>query len=252
MRALSARELLEVWERGLAAPPVERALLLLAAACPDTPVEALARESVGGRDARLLRLREETFGLRLSSLADCPACGERLETAFEVTDIRVEVTASQEPLALSAAGCELSFRLPNSLDVAALALRNGASNASGDTGSDPRRRLLDRCLIAARGPQGEALAAAELPDTAVAAIAAKMATADPQGDVELALSCPSCGHGWPAAFDILTYFWTEVDAWARLLLHEIHRLAAAYHWSERDILELSPWRRRAYLELIGA
>ena len=78
-----------------------------------------------------------------------------------------------------------------------------------------------------------------------------MAAADPQADVELALSCPACGHAWPAAFDIASFLWTEVDAWARVLLHEIHALASAYGWREADILALSPRRRRAYLELIG-
>ena len=32
---------------------------------------------------------------------------------------------------------------------------------------------------------------------------------------------------------------------------EVHALASAYHWHERDILALSPVRRQAYLELLG-
>ena len=244
MRALSAQVLLEVWERGRAAPPVERALLLLAAASPETPVEELARESVGGRDARLLDLREETFGSRLVSLADCPACGERLETSFEVAEIRAEGAAEgpAEIRELTADGRELSFRLPNSLDLAAL--------AAAGPGEDLRRLLLARCLLGALSPDEPA--ELELTDETVATIARRMAAADPQGEVELALACPACGHGWPAAFDILSFFWTELDAWARLLLREVHLLASTYHWRERDILELTPWRRRAYLELLGA
>jgi len=54
MRALSARELLEVWEQGQGRPLHHRALLLLAAACPDESSEALARLSIGSRDARLV------------------------------------------------------------------------------------------------------------------------------------------------------------------------------------------------------
>src|SRR3712207_8173915 len=48
-----------------------------------------SRESVGRRDARLLTLREWTFGPRLVSLASCPLCAERLETAFDAAEIRV-------------------------------------------------------------------------------------------------------------------------------------------------------------------
>jgi hypothetical protein len=34
------------------------------------------------------------------------------------------------------------------------------------------------------------------------------------------------------------------------LLRDVHRLALAYHWSERDILGLSLRRRRSYLLLL--
>jgi hypothetical protein len=35
-----------------------------------------------------------------------------------------------------------------------------------------------------------------------------------------------------------------------VLLREVHRLARAYHWSERDILSLPLKRRLAYLLLL--
>src|SRR5262245_43264091 len=149
MRPLSARELLDAWERGQDAPPVQRALALLAAACPETPVEDLAGESVGRRDARLLALREWTFGPRLVSLAACPACGERLEAELDAAEIRAQ-SAEEAPaasLSIAAAGYELTFRLPNSGDLAAL--------AAGEDPDAARRRLLARCLLAARGPDGE-------------------------------------------------------------------------------------------------
>ena len=236
MRPLSAQELLDAWERGLGEPPVRRALLLVAAACPGADSEDLARESVGRRDARLLTLREWTFGPRLVSLASCPICAERLETSFDVADIRVasHEDVAEEPITLTVSGIELTFRLPNSADLLAL---TAAENVDG-----ARRRLLGRCLLGT--------GADDLSEDALQAVARRMAEADPQGDVELSLSCPACGHSWLAAFDIASFFWTEVDAWARVLLHEIHILASAYGWRESDILALSPWRRRSYLELI--
>jgi uncharacterized protein (UPF0212 family) len=246
MRPPSAQELLDAWERGLSEPPVERALTLLAAACPGTPPEELARESIGRRDGRLLTLREWTFGPRLVSVAACPACGERLETAFEVGDIRLDGLPEclpEEALSLAAEGYELTFRLPDSLDMAAL--------AAGESVEGARLRLLGRCILAARDPHGDAVSPERLPAAVLQAVVDRMAAADPQADVELALSCPSCGHAWAAAFDIAPFFWTEVDAWARVLLHEVHSLASAYHWREADILALSPRRRRSYLDLIG-
>src|SRR4030067_663874 len=79
MHLLTVSDVLSVWERGQGLHPVDRALLLLAAAQPGTPWEQLARLPVGQRDARLLALHERTFGPRLASYAECPRCGERLE-----------------------------------------------------------------------------------------------------------------------------------------------------------------------------
>ena len=78
-----------------------------------------------------------------------------------------------------------------------------------------------------------------------------MADADPQADVRLALDCPACGHKFLAAFDVVAYFWSEINAWAYRLLGEVHTLASAYGWREDDILALSPWRRHVYLEMVG-
>src|SRR5512146_2121668 len=44
MRVLSSTKLLSVWERGDSQPPVQRALLLLAAARPESTRDALANE----------------------------------------------------------------------------------------------------------------------------------------------------------------------------------------------------------------
>ena len=59
--SLSPWTLLDIWERGLAQPVAWRALLLLAAATPDTPLDELAALSVGQRDSHLLSLREHLF-----------------------------------------------------------------------------------------------------------------------------------------------------------------------------------------------
>ena len=40
------------------------------------------------------------------------------------------------------------------------------------------------------------------------------------------------------------------SARAGALLHEVHRLASAYGWSEAQILALSPARRAQYLALV--
>jgi hypothetical protein len=64
------------------------------------------------------------------------------------------------------------------------------------------------------------------------------------------LSCPACGHGWQVIFDIESFLWAKVSALAKRLLHEVHGLASAYGWTERDILALPAVRRQFYLEMI--
>lgn len=242
MRPLSAAELLSVWERGAAQQPAGRALALLAASCPEEGAEALAALSVGARDARLLRLREWTFGPRLSCVGECPGCGQRLELSLEVSDLLVPgAHPPARELTLAADGFEVRFRLPDSSDLIAV----GRGGAAGG-----RRRLLERCLLSS-ARAGVECAAADLPDEVLEAVAAEMGRADPQADVQLSLTCPDCGRRWDSPFDIVSYFWGELHAWAQRVLREVHALATAYGWREADILALSPLRREIYLQMVG-
>jgi hypothetical protein len=243
MRALSVPELLGVWESGLAQGPVDRALMLLAAACPDTPWDALATLSIGRRDASLLTLREWTFGPSMSSVVVCPQCGQKVELSFDVSDVRVENAVGTPEIAVAVAGYELQIRLPNSTDLSAIAREPGADRQ--------RRLLFERCLIVARR-NGQPTSPRELPAETIDAVAERLAEADPQADVRIAVSCPFCGKGWQAAFDIVSFLWSEIEAWAGGVLRDVHILASAYGWCERDILALSAARRQFYLEMVGA
>jgi hypothetical protein len=242
---LATPDLLAVWDSAAVLPPAGRAIALVAAACPDRSHEALAQRSVGWRDACLLTLRAWAFGPELDCLADCPRCGDHLELSFQVADVHLPpATEAGPPETVSVVldSRELRFRLPNSLDLEALA-------AAGD-GVDGVSVLLRRCLLP--DPHGQATDLPDpLPDAGVEEVSGRMAEADPQADVELALSCPVCGHAWVAPFDIASYLWSEIDAWARRTLHDVHLLARAYGWREADVLALSARRRRLYLEMIG-
>lgn len=242
MRALSVPELLRVWESGLAQGPVDRAVALLAAACPGASREAIADLTIGRRDSSLLTLREWTFGPRMASVAVCPQCGQRIELAFDVSEVRVD-TEPVDAVAMSAAGYELQVRPPNSADAAAITAEPRAERQ--------RRLLFERCFIkVSRG--GEPGTPSELPAETIDAVAERLAEADPQADIQLNVSCPSCGNAWQAVFDIVSFFWSEIEAWAVRILREVHILAAAYGWREEDILALTPVRRQLYLEMVGA
>jgi len=113
-----------------------------------------------------------------------------------------------------------------------------------------KRRLLERCVQRALR-NGESIPGGEIPDGVADAVSERMAEADPQADVRLALACPECGHRWQAVLDVVSFLWAEIHAWAIRLLRDVHVLAATYGWREVDILALTPWRRQAYLDMIG-
>lgn len=243
MYPLAARDLIRVWEWGGERHPVDRALALLVLACPERAWEDLVALTIGQRDALLLTLRELTFGPRLDSFAECPECGEYLEFAINAGELRAaDAGEPVEPeLTLELEDFEAQFRLPDSLDLAAVAHCDDVDTA--------RDMLVRRCVLQAR--QGKAdVTAADLPGAVVAALAARMAACDPLSEVQLDLCCPECGHSWPALLDIVSFFWTEISDQVKRLLRQVHALAHAYGWREADILAMSGQRRQLYLDMV--
>lgn len=243
MRILSAATLLNLWELGMGQSLVQRGLLPLQAACPELTAETSAQLSIGQRNHLLLQLRALTFGRQLEMQTTCPHCREPIEMSCTVADLlgngTPEGAASFE---LTQPEYVIHYRLPNSLDLAAIA-------DCRDLG-DAQKQLLLRCLEAVAF-SAEAIAADQLPDEIVAELLKQMELNDPQADIQLAWVCPSCGSDGSVAFDIVAYFWDEIHAWSQRMLRDIHTLARAYGWREADILALSPLRRQVYLELSG-
>jgi hypothetical protein len=111
-----------------------------------------------------------------------------------------------------------------------------------DDAEAARRELLRRCV-----PH------ADLDDAAlVDSLDAEMARQDPGAAIELQLCCPHCGREQAVLFDIVAYLCDEIADWAQQTLADVHLLARAYGWSERDILALTPARRRSYVQMVGA
>jgi hypothetical protein len=245
---LSAAELLEVWERGYAATPAARGLELLRAAHPDTPPRQLGEASLGWRDRELLALREGTFGSRMTGLADCPACAEPLELPLTVADLLDQAApggargpSHAAEVTVTAGGHEVTARVPNTLDLVAVAGLDDRVRAG--------RVLLERCVLASRR-DGLEVAVDQLPEPVADAVAERLAEADPQADVRVASTCVACGHAFSVVVDVAAFLWAEVEARAKRLALDVHVLAGAYGWAEADILALSPWRRELYLQAV--
>lgn len=255
VRSLSAADVLRAWELCQSQNLVERPLTLLALGM-GLPRSRLARLPIGQRDALLIALREITLGAGLEATADCPQCAQRVEMTFSAGDIRLDPSdvyslafeehTGDEPVEQRQMDEEfgdyhLSYRLPNSMDLIALLGSRSAEEA--------HQTLLRRCVIEVRGPDAPS-DPADLPGEVFAWLSERIAQADPQADILLDMTCPSCSHHWQAVFDIGSFFWVEIDALSKRLLYEVHALAGAYGWSESQILNMTAARRRAYLEMV--
>jgi hypothetical protein len=249
MRALSAQDIVLLWEVGKGLHPLECALLILGRAWPEYGRDALIELPLGRRDALLLELRRQVFGDRLEASVNCPACGQALDVSTRCTTLLGP--SHPEPLRLEQLeleGVRYVLRCPDSRDAAAAAV-------SG-SGEEATRVLLTRCLVptvddtdplsARRSAATELL---RLSESSQQVVANELARLDPQAEISFKLSCASCGHGWEALFDIASFLWKEICARARRSLQEVDTLARVYHWSEGEILRLSDARRATYLQL---
>ena len=232
MRAFSAADCLDLWERGSRLHPLDRGLLALAVALPGATPGALADWPLGRRNRALAELRCACFGARMMAWTACPACGEKLE--FEM-DGRT-LAAEREPLAPSPV--EIGgrrYRPPTTRDLAGLAREKQPEHAAA--------RLLDVCRVDGE-PDGM------LSDEDLDEIGDRLAMADPMAETRLALQCAVCRHEWIESLDWIEFLWTEIEARARRALFEIHSLAAAYGWTQEQILALSDTRRAWYVEMV--
>ena len=108
--------------------------------------------------------------------------------------------------------------------------------------------LLERCVTAATGPDGD-VDPATLPGPVREAVSRAMADADPLAEVLVTVACPACETEFVADIEVGGFVWAEVRARARRLLHEIDALARVYGWTESEVLALGERRRASYLRL---
>jgi len=210
----------------------------------------LARSlTVGDREALLLHLRRLTFGDKVQSILNCPSptCGEKMEIDLKVSDLLhppyadskavYETTVNQNNEA-----CRVLFHLPtggDQEDAGTVAMTN--PEAAVDL-------LIKRCVEKVTTENG---GPAEVQPHLIAdQLSRAMLELDPQAELKLNLTCPYCGQSCSAFLDASTFLFQELVAASKHLFKEVHLLAFHYHWSENEILGLTPTRRHQYLELL--
>lgn len=112
-------------------------------------------------------------------------------------------------------------------------------------------------LEARRGMFNALVAGADgaLPNSAPALIETiddLLAEFDPLVAFSVRITCAHCGIETDCPIDLQALALGELEKIQRQLVESIHRLALGYHWSEAEILDLTPKRRARYLHLIEA
>lgn len=244
MSNLSTANLLDIWERCLNQPLLQRALMLLTAAYPGLSSQQIAELSIGQRDMHLLHLREQLFGSRLMSSAVCPQCSERIEWENSISDMLGSDSQQQTEnshFELKWRQYQLQFRLPNSIDLAHVNAKRSVADAL--------ITVLQHCISKATH-KNKPVGIEKLPKSVIKALNQRIEQLDPHAEISMQLNCPNCAHQWPLLFDITHFLWSELNDWALRMLQTVHALAMTYGWTQNEILALSPMRRQLYLGMV--
>ncbi|HEV7389305.1 MAG TPA: hypothetical protein VGN73_11900 [Gemmatimonadaceae bacterium] len=198
-------------------------------------IECLVTLSTSGADG------EMTFGFR------CPntICGEASEIALTIDELttlqadayatgRVEVPVGDEVLTL---------RRPTGNDQLAWLNRTFAD------GGEVRKTMIRTLLV--HDNAGEAVGTDVGSDEWLDSIEEVMEEHDPLVNFKLKVKCPCCDGTTLVAIDLEELSLRGLRNAQLRLLAAVHRLAAHYHWSEREIFAVPAWRRAEYLSLIA-
>jgi hypothetical protein len=153
----------------------------------------------------------QTFGPVVACTVGCGSCGERLE-----------LTVDLGALPLPAEPATGGVRAPTTRDL-----------VDAGVSDDPRALLASRCGVV---------------DSATEEAAERLAGAAGRAVVT---TCPGCGGQVRCGLDPAQLLAEQVEVAAVRLLGEVAALAAAYGWTEPEVLALPPARRAAYLRLAG-
>ena len=214
--------------------------------CVESPDERLDAATLDRRVRALLQIVRETQGDRLIWKARCANedCEHEMELELSVSQL-LRMPAPAECFSWSAEpGCELELRLPTGRDQ--IEWRESAANANVE-GVDLRMASSLVSRVNGQQPASDWT----LPQEWLTALDAAFREHDMLTAMELQVSCPWCGKESALQPDVEALALSRLAAEQKRVLEEIHQLAAAYHWTEAEVLALPRLRRSFYIARIG-
>lgn len=233
MRVPATGDLVNLWEHGAGLHPLDRGLLALGAAMPESDPATIADWPLGRRNRALLDLHIAAFGPQLRGWSECAQCAEKMELEIDARVLLAQDRSIDDSIHFESR----VFRLPTTRDLAQAAREPGPEAAT--------HALVRRCLRSGESTE-------HWDEHCVATLGEAMAAADPLAEIRISLRCPMCGYESDETVDLVSFVWSEIEARARRAVWEVHTIASAYGWSEREILSLSPARRAHYMEMVHA
>lgn len=224
--AMTTSNIMTAWETGVGRGPLDRAIALLWAAGERAD---LADLPLAERDRRLLKLRQATFGTPLVAVTHCPDCETQVEIGLDTTDL-AGALAAPETETIDIDGTKVELRALTSRDLA-----EAADVPEVDIASFVRDRLTS--------------GADDLTPATAARIDTLIEEREAAGELSVLLTCADCGAGWTDQLDVVAHMWTEVEAAAHRIMMDVAEIAAAFGWSEAEILSMSEARRSTYLRI---
>jgi hypothetical protein len=201
------------------------------ATCLRCDEDAIWSLAVRDRILLLLALSELSLADPVEAHLKC-RCGEVAVIELGTEELaRFATGRHRTELVVRAGDATATLRLPTG--------RDQLGWAALDSG-DVARAALSQLVIAGEQPLSDAL---------VAAADALLAEVDPLIELSLESTCPGCAAPLARAVDLERIALTRLRNARRVLLEQVHALAATYHWSEAAIAELPAWRRAEYAAL---
>ena len=229
---------------GLRQPHLVTALLCACIKGPDGPMtqQTAWDLNIGSRIQLLLTILQQTHGRDHEFQHTCGACGEVFEITASGQDMQ-DIQREGEELGLNLFQLEardhcpaLQFRRPTGSDQLNWLDQDW-------TGETQAMQAMIRSIVQGELPQ-------PIQPERLQQAAQLLDEADPLVNFTITSACPACGKQQSWTVDLTDYALRGLNRARGKLLHGVHRIARAYHWSEESILDLPPARRREYLSLI--
>jgi len=210
---------------------------------------------IGDRNYLMTKLCQTTFGDEIEATLICPECSKKMEIDFSLSQIEVKEKRQGSKIFTMELSSfvafqdeegvrhrNLEFRLPNGGDIEAIDGKSDEDEAVTE--------LLLRCIMKVGNMKMDEKIAGSLGAPARKEIEEKMSELAPEVELDLDLECPECQHSFTVPFNIGSFFLKKFKINLQQLYTQVHFLAFNYHWSEKEIMEMTRKKRLMYVEIL--